>query len=81
MVASYSKHQFNAKLAKLVQFCEKHKLKLFSNKDNYLMGTYICVLSYCEYEIGEPLSKCDDSQESYYMTPHDFDVYIEITMN
>ena len=60
---------FGKQLSKLRELCKREKYELYSNKDNYLCGYYICVLSFNPMEIGEELSRCDDSYESYYLNP------------
>lgn len=62
---------FDKQLSKLRQICKRDRYELYSNKSNYVCGYYICVLSFNPMEIGEELSKCDDSYESYYLNPNE----------
>lgn len=72
------KRRFNEELARVKERCLEHNLKLYAHNDNYLMGTFICVLSIQEMQIGDALSFCDDSVESYFLTPHDYEIYHDL---
>lgn len=72
------KRRFHLQLSKLRQLCNENGLTLYSNKDNYVCGNFVCVLSLNDCEIGELFSRCDDSYESYYLSPHDYEIYVTL---
>lgn len=62
---------------KLFERAERETFKVYSNESVIPTDKYICVISFNEYELGEPASSCDLTSESYYVEAHGYEEYFE----
>lgn len=68
--------ELRKKLAILKVDCAGLRLTLMSNKTNYLPPSAICVLSICEFDIGQKATQCDREIESYFLSSKHHEIYI-----
>ena len=69
--------QFKADVRKLRVLCEGYGIKLMSYDEAELDD--ICIISKDEYEIGNTLSQCDSSVESYFLSVSDYEQIVNMT--
>lgn len=73
------KRRFKLDLKKINNVCEKLNIQLLSNTNPKTLPDYICILSRDDYDIGLQFSECDETKESYFLSPEDYEVYSEYT--
>ena len=68
--------EFKTELRKLRKSCEDNGIKLMSYDEAELDD--ICIISTDEYQIGNKLSQCDSSIESYFISSYDYDQMLHV---
>lgn len=72
-----AKRQFKKEKTELEKKADKYGIDIYSNESVIPTTNYICVVSFNEYELGEPASNCDLTSESYYVKTYDYETFFE----
>lgn len=79
-VEGITKRRFHNDVRKLKKQCEQHHWTLLAYED-VEFGYFICVLSEDEYEIGEQCMVCSSETENYFLSPNEYEQYVDIYLN